>query len=184
MEFFRPQILTLGARLPIFKIILYSDEMSMHLQAPRFHNSVCWGAERPETLETNAQTETVMFSGWMGQGLKLPLLVMETRRMTPTGRPSFHNNGDPAFVNVKINSQEYIRLVLEPMKAWLVQRGLMPGGRSNVQIVVQQDGAPSHTSTMTMDWLSTNFGLENVISSTRKKRDHEVMQKWPAMSPG
>ena len=184
MEFFRPQILTVGARLPIFKILIFSDEMSMHLQAPRFHNSVRWGPERPEALETTAQTETVMFSGFMGLGLKLPLLVMQTRRLTPSGRPSFHNNGDPAYVNVKINSEEYIKLVLEPVKTWLVQQGLMPNGRSNVQIVIQQDGAPSHTSTTTLDWLSANFGLENVISSTRRKRDNEVLQKWPAMSPG
>ena len=157
----------------------------MLLNAPNVKGLHTWAPreDRPEPLAITGQGQSVMVSGGMGKNVKLPLVIIEPRQFSKkTGKPSYHQNGDPIYTNVKINSQKYIELVLEPLKQQLEFLGLLSNGRLDVWLM--QDGAPSHTATQTLDWIESNFGLENMITNKPKSYEGKPLHSWPAHSPG
>lgn len=74
----------------------------------------------------------------------------------------------PVFIpnGVKINSDEYIRILESHVKPWIISNY-----SPDVKVVFQQDGAPAHTSKKTQSWLSKN--MPNFWSK----------ELWPPNSP-
>ena len=168
-----------NSKLPV----LFSDETSVELNNPNTKNLVIWAPEKPEIKGvTTGKSKRVMFSAFVGEGYKFPLRPLTVVKRDKNGSIIRDQEGDPVILNVKVDSAAYIDLILKPLKEDLINAGLLVNGK--LQCILMQDGAPAHTSDLTITWMKENFGgLDRIITRTPKKFVSEAFSVWPAHSP-
>ena len=165
--------------------IFFSDETHVQMGAPTHRGLHQWAPKnaKPAPLEiSTAQCQYVSFSAFVSRRHKFPLRPLEQPKFGANGIPLKNADGSIRMVNAKIDSIAYIELVLKPLKEDLIKIGLW---RDNKALcILMQDGAPSHCSAVTMEWIDANFGLENWITRAPEAYKHKVYSFWPAHSPG
>ena len=136
--------------------IIFTDESPFVIeQHHNAQNDRTWSATPPSkeerTVERDMKPDGVMVWGAVGYNFKSKLYVIDK--------------------GVRINSQEYLRIMRKFEKEVKEKIGYTEEGGWARPWTFQQDGAPSHKSNVTQKWLLDHF--PDLISR----------QQWPASSP-
>ena len=163
--------------------IFFSDETHLQMGQPTIHGKYHWAKTQPDPLEISvAKCEYVSFSAFVSKCHKLPLRPLHLPRRNAAGEIMKTKCGKVKMSNAMIDSLAYIELVLKPLKDDLTRLGLLANNKASC--IIMQDGASSHCSRVTMEYIDANFGLENWITRAPKAYIHKVFSFWPAHTPG